>query len=60
MGIYNRKILRQKERKHAFDQQKSKILEKKERKHAFDQKKGTLEEKKKENKRETRFRPRKK
>ena len=47
VGIYKRKILRQKERKHAFDQQKSKILEKK--------KGNTLSTKKKRKK--TCFRP---
>ena len=53
VGIYRSKILRKKERKHAFDQEKSKIQEKKKgRKHAFDY------EKKK--RKITRFRPRKK
>ena len=52
VGIYKRKIIRKKEIKYAFDQEKSKIQEK-ERKCAFDQekKKNTLStKKKKENK----------
>ena len=37
VGIYERKILRKDERKHAFDQEKSKIQEKKIRKEELDQ-----------------------
>ena len=37
MEIYKGKILRKKERKHAYDQEKNKIQKKKERKRANDQ-----------------------
>ena len=50
MGIYNRKILRQKERKHAFDQQKSKILEKKKGNTLSTRKKARLKKKRRKTK----------
>ena len=53
VGIYKRKILRQKERKHAFDQEKKLDSRKKERKHVFDQEK----RKKQERRKKTSFRP---
>ena len=52
MGIYKREFLRKKERKHAFDQEKSKIREKRKKTHFRPRdfkKKG----------KKTRFRPRK-